>query len=328
MDLVHVRLVTPPALTGRVVDLLSADECVLNLLLVRDAHVPDGDALECDVLRGAANDVLARLRALGVDRAGSIAVGTVEMMFSRDAERVVAAQPHARVDAPLWVALEARIRAGGTYPPSFYLFLVIAALIGSVGIMTNSQILIVAAMVVGPEYNALTSVALGIDRRLRHRVRDGTVALSVGFALAIVAALGFSALARRAGFQSATFELGLRPVSHLIGTPDFFSVSVAVLAGVVGIVSLTEARGSALLGVFISVTTIPAASGVGVAIAFDDWDQARSSLLQLLLNVVVLVVVGVLTLRLQRRLWRLAARRGAARRGGGRPGVGRPGHKD
>ncbi|SOD84606.1 DUF389 domain-containing protein [Streptomyces sp. Ag109_G2-15] len=313
MDLIHFRMVMPPALTQQAVDLLAAHDRVLNLVVVRAAHVPGGDALECDVLKGAANGVLGDLRRLGVDRTGSIAVDDVDMMFSRHAEQIEADQPSALVHTPLWAAVEAHIRAEGTYPPSFYLFLVIAGLIGSVGIMTNSQILIVAAMVVGPEYNAITSIALGLDRRNRRRVWEGVRALTVGFLLAIVVTLGFAALTRAAGLQSTAFELGLRPVSHLIDTPDFFSVAVAVLAGVVGIVSLTEARGSALLGVFISVTTIPAASDIAVSLAFADWHQAWGSLLQLLLNVVVLVIVGVLTLRVQRRLWRRAARRAAAR---------------
>lgn len=312
MDLIHFRMIIPSALTQPAVDLLTSHDRVLNLVVLKAAHVPGGDALECDVMRGAANGVLDDLRELGVDRTGSIAVDDVDMMFSRHAERLEAGQPGALVHAPLWAAVEAHIRKAGTYPPSFYLFLVIAGIIGSVGIMTNSQILIVAAMVVGPEYNAITSIALGLDRRNRRRIREGARALTVGFLLAIAVTLGFAALVRGAGLQSAAFELGLRPVSHLIDTPDFFSVAVAVLAGIVGIVSLTEARGSALLGVFISVTTIPAASDIAVSLAFTDWDQAWGSLVQLLLNVVVLVIIGVLTLRLQRRLWRRAARRAAA----------------
>jgi len=35
-----------------------------------------------------------------------------------------------------------------------------------------------------------------------------------------------------------------------------------------GVVSLTEARSATLIGVFISVTTIPAASDAGVSLAF------------------------------------------------------------
>ena len=94
-----------------------------------------------------------------------------------------------------------------------------------------------------------------------------------------------------------------------IDTPNFYSLVVAVLAGIVGIVSLTHARTSTLLGVFISVTTIPAASDIGVASAFNSWSEAQGSLLQLLLNIVVLIVVGVLTLRFVRLPWRRISNR-------------------
>lgn len=110
------------------------------------------------------------------------------------------------------------------------------------------------------------------------------------------------------------FTLGVRPVSNLINTPNFFSVVVAVLAGIVGIVSLTQARTSALLGVFISVTTIPAAADIGVSCAFTSWSEARGSLIQLLLNIVVLIAVGVLMLRFQRAIWQRIGRRSSRSR--------------
>ncbi|WP_042430432.1 DUF389 domain-containing protein [Streptacidiphilus anmyonensis] len=316
MELIHVRIVVPPTLTEPVVELLSADRHVFNVVVApAAARDPAGDALECDIMKGGANSVLGALRELGVEDAGSIAIDEVDMTFSQRMERIEAEEPGAFLHSPLWVSVEAHIRNEGTYQPSFYLFLVIAGLIGAVGIMSNSQILIVAAMVVGPEYSAITSVALALDRHNRLRVLDGLRALTLGFSLAIVASLAFSLLSRAGGFQSRAFELGLRPVSNLIDTPNFFSFVVAVLAGIVGIVSLTEARASALLGVFISVTTIPAASDVAVSIAYGSWHEAWGSFLQLLLNVVTLVIVGVLALRGQRRLWRRAARRAAERPG-------------
>ncbi|TYC68256.1 DUF389 domain-containing protein, partial [Streptomyces sp. CB01881] len=297
--------------------LLTADRHVLNLVVLESAaRAPGGDVVECDVVRGPANELLRHLRDLGVDRQGAIAIEDVGLLFSHRAERLEADEPILLAHAPFWASVEAGIRAGGTYQLSFYLLLVIAGLIGAVGIMTNSQILIVAAMVVGPEYGAITSIALGLERGNRRRVGQGVRALMLGFPLAIAVSYGFAALARGADLQSRAFQAGLRPVSNLIDTPNAFSLVVAVLAGIVGIVSLTEARSSALLGVFISVTTIPAASDVAVSLAFSEWHEAWGSLLQLLLNVVVLVVVGVLALRAQRRAWGRVIRRV----GGGAPG--------
>lgn len=101
----------------------------------------------------------------------------------------------------------------------------------------------------------------------------------------------------------------MRPVSSLINSPNLFSVVVAVIAGLVGVVSLTLARSSALTGVFISVTTIPAAADLGVSLAYQSWPEARGSLIQLLLNVGLLIVVGALALHAQRAFWRAWQRR-------------------
>ncbi|MEU0099681.1 DUF389 domain-containing protein [Streptomyces sp. NPDC006267] len=305
MDMIHIRAVSPPDLTDEVVALLSDDPCVLDLIVLRDvARNPDGDSIACDVLTGAANDVLRRLRAVRLDQRGSLVIEPVDMAFSGRAAEGGRRELGPLSRAPVWEQVEARIRAGGRYPPSFYLYLVVAGLIGSVGIVTNSPILIVAAMVVGPEYGAIVSVALGIDRSHPAMVRGGLAALGAGFLLTMAVTFLFALFIRGFGLQSEAFDQGLRPVSHLIDTPNFLSVAVAVLAGIVGIVSLTEARTSALLGVFISVTTIPAAADVAVSTAFTSWSDVRGSAIQLVVNILVLIVVGTAALKTQRVVWR------------------------
>jgi len=158
-------------------------------------------------------------------------------------------------------------------------------------------------MVVGPEYSAIIAVALGISRKDRGAVRDGLLALVFGFAAAIVLTLAFAAAVRGAGEAPKLFLDGVRPVSALINSPNAFSVVVAILAGIVGVVSLTQARAGALIGVFISVTTIPAAADIGVSIAFGAWREAGGSALQLLLNAGLLIVVGAGGLSAQRAIW-------------------------
>ena len=233
-----------------------------------------------------------------------------------------AESPRALRFSPVWEEAEARIRAGGRYPPSWFLLLTIAGLIAAVGLLTNSQILIVGAMVVGPEYDAIISVALGITQRDRPRIRGGASALFIGFLIATVTTFAFAVVVRAWGLESNAFNLGVRPVSNLIDTPNAFSVVVATLAGIVGVVSLVEARTGALIGVFISVTTIPAAADIGVSVAFQNWSEARGSLIQLLLNVVILVAVGAVGLIAQRRIWRRLADRATRAQVDRSPGAG------
>ena len=114
----------------------------------------------------------------------------------------------------------------------------------------------------------------------------------------------FGLAIRWSGNTPQAYLLGVRPVSSLIANPNLFSVIVAVLAGIVGVVSLTEARAAALIGVFISVTTVPAAADTGLSIAYASWTEAWGSALQLLLNVTrAHRDRGALVLRLQRIIW-------------------------
>ena len=172
------------------------------------------------------------------------------------------------------------------------------------GILTNSQILIVGAMVVGPEYDAIIAAALGISQRDRSAIRDGLLALASGFFAAIVVTFAFGVAVRASGKAPEQFLAGVRPVSDLINSPNVFSVVVAILAGLVGVVSLTESRANALIGVFISVTTIPAAADIGVSLAFGSWSEAGGSTVQLLLNVIILITVSAAGLTAQRTIWR------------------------
>jgi uncharacterized hydrophobic protein (TIGR00271 family) len=300
----HVRVVSPPDLTEQLVDVLAADSGVVNVVVIAGSARPDGDAVQFDVLARSANSVIGQVRALRDDRSDTIAITSVDAVIGEEPASAAKFGIVQRDTSPAWDVVEAGIRANAVYAPSFYALLAVAALIGAVGILTNSQILIVGAMVVGPEYNAIMGVALGIDKRDKRPVMRGLAALIAGFSAAIIITLVFSLAIRWSGHTPQAFEHGVRPVSDLINNPNLFSLVVAVLAGIVGVVSLTESRANALIGVFISVTTIPAAANVGLSIAYASWAEARGSAFQLLLNVTVLVVVGALGLRLQRIIWR------------------------
>ena len=136
----------------------------------RGGHPPGRrrGALRCAARRGQRGDrAAARPRAgpARLDRAGER--GHLDLRARRPCHEL-AGRFHQFT--PVWAEIESRIALEGTYPPSWFALLVIAGLIGAVGILTNSQILIVGAMVVGPEYGAILSLAFGVTRRDSSRV--------------------------------------------------------------------------------------------------------------------------------------------------------------
>jgi len=331
----HVRLASPPHLTEQLVEVLAEESGVTHVVVlpgsalqpgrdtvpaaaVPSAAVPSAagrhvmgpsdtgpfDAVQFDVPLRSANAVLGHLGAIRDHHGSSIAIQNVDAILGEEPGAAAKFGFVQRDAAPVWDVVEARIRSNGVYAPSFFLLLALAGLIGAVGILINSQILIVGAMVVGPEYNAIMGVALGIDKRDRPAIRRGALALLSGFTAAIILTLAFGLAIRWSGATPEEYSDGVQPVAEFISNPDLFSVVVAVLAGIVGVVSLTQARAGALIGVFISITTIPAAANIGLSMAYGSWAGARGSVSQLLLNVAVLIVVGALVLRLQRFIWR------------------------
>ena len=303
--MLHIRVVCPATETVALTAWLAARPEVLNLIVLPGAgRDPGGDAVQFDVQNRAANPVLAKLRSLGLDRDGAIMVEVPDAALVERTRLRAWHRWHHGEHAPVWELIEARVAEGATYAPSFFILLVIAGLIGACGILTNSQILIVGAMVVGPEYGAILAVAMGLERRDRPPVSHGLLALLTGFVAAIAITLIFALCMRWLGRVPVQYREGVRPVSDFINSPNLYSVIVAVLAGIVGVVSLILARTGLLIGVFISVTTIPAAADIGVSLAFARWPEASGSTVQLLLNVGLLIIVGALTLRAQRLIWR------------------------
>ncbi len=301
----HIRLASAATSTPRVLEVLAASAGAVNVTVIpASTFSPDGDVVECDLEPEVANEVIHRLQALGPLERGPISVNRAETAIIRTDQKTRRPLVSDREAAPVWEVVDATIRANASYPFSFYMLLISAGLLAAVGILTNSQILIVAAMVVGPEYNAILGVSLGITERNRRPVRRGLVALGVGFGLAVVVTFLFATVIHGIGQTPRDYLLGFRPVSDLISKPNLFSVIVAVVAGFVGVVSILEARANALIGVFISVTTIPAAAAMGLSAAYEQWSEMWGATEQLLLNVVILLAVGVGTLVVQRRFWK------------------------
>ena len=151
--------------------------------------------------------------------------------------------------------------------------MVLATLIAAVGILTDSLILIIGAMVVGPEFGPLAGVCVAVVQHQLPLARRSLVALAVGFTAAIGATCPRNPDPQSGRNRADELSAELHPATLFISEPSTWSVIVALLAGVAGVLSLTTAKSGALIGVLISVTTIPAAANVGVAAAYGDWDE-------------------------------------------------------
>lgn len=177
-------------------------------------------------------------------------------------------------------------------------------MIASAGILLDSPILIVGAMVIGPEYGPIAAACIALARR-RHRTAGRAAAtLLVGLALAAATSLVATLTFRVLSLAPESYALGERQLTAFISHPDGMAAIVAIVAGIAGMLAVTQGRSGSLVGVLVSVTTIPAAANVGVATAYREWPEVTGAAAQLGVNVVGLLAAGVATLLLQARTTR------------------------
>jgi uncharacterized hydrophobic protein (TIGR00271 family) len=302
--MVHLRIVAPRDKAHAALALLEASDSVINVIHLHDvARKPDGDVILCDVAREDASVVIGDLKDLSIHREGTIAVELVDTAISHAADRAERHAAGTPADAVIWEEVAERTSEESAMSATYLIFIVLAALIASVGIYLNSAILIVGAMVVGPEFGPIAGVCVAAVQRRPDLAVRSLIALAVGFPLAIAAVVLSSLIFKATSITPDTFTAASHSLSETIANPDFFAAFVAFCAGVAGMLSLTTAKSGALIGVLISVTTIPAAANVGVSAAYADWDSFGGSIGQLGLNIASLLAAGIITLAVQRALF-------------------------
>ena len=297
--MIRLRVIAPAGRTQAVLDAVTREPGATHVVVLRGAAVePAGDVVETDVAREAVDGLVETLRGLGCCDDGAIVLFPLDTVISRYADRAEEAAPGEGVDAIIWDELLARTGSEARLSVTFTVMLTIACLIGAVGVVTDSPVTVVGAMVLGPEFGPLAAMAVAVVRRRGALAREAMTALVVGFAVAIAVTTGAAALGRGVGVvsDSALGDLQETAFVYQVGP---FSFVVALLAGVAGMVVLLAGEGSGVLvGVFISVTTVPAAGFAAVAAVLGAWPQALGSLAQLGVNVVGIVLAGIAVLLL------------------------------
>ncbi|MFZ3472338.1 DUF389 domain-containing protein [Streptomyces sp. 4.24] len=303
--MLHLRMITPSDRTDAVVRIVEGTVGTTHLAVFPGAaRIPPGDIVLCDVAREAGDELLHELRGLGIDKDGSIAVENIDLSLSERADRAEEEAPGEAADAVLWEHLSEATHEDSTLSITYSAFMIIATMIAACGVVLDNAVLIVGAMAVGPEFGPLAGVCTGLVRRAPKLAARSLFALLVGFAAAMVATTVFSLMMDALGLFHAGMLDKPRPNTSFIWQPDPFSFVVALLAGVAGVLSLTSAKSGALVGVAISVTTVPAAANAAVALSYGEFGQMWGSAEQLLLNLGGIMLAGVLTLTGQKLLWR------------------------
>ena len=309
-----MRILAPARLTDDIVQMLEEDPCVSGIAVLRAAAIRSaGDLVFADIPREAANDVVAHLRGLGVHRDGTIEVQPVSTWLSRGGFDAECNAPGSSADAVVWAEVAQRSYEESELNWTYLSFMTLATVIAAIAIVLDSQILVIGAMVLGPEFGAIAALGVALVRRRRALLALATRTLILGFMASIAVTTVLAFVGRALGWITLDDVIGPRPATAFIYTPDRWSFIVAVIAATAGVLSLTSRKASGLSGVFISVTTVPAAGNIALGIAFGAGSEVWGSTLQLLVNVSGMALAGWAALAVQQALWtRVSIRRAKA----------------
>ncbi|NYJ03692.1 putative hydrophobic protein (TIGR00271 family) [Nocardioides thalensis] len=314
--MLHLRLSAPPDLAQRAVDLLEADPAVSGLVVIPGAaRKPEGDLVLADIAREAANPIVDQLREIGLHKSGTVHIEPVRTWLSQSAFDAERRAPGSGADSVVWAEVTQRSYEDSELNWTYLSFMVLATLIASIAIVLDSQILVIGAMVLGPEFSAVAALGLALVRRRGSLFGHAARTLVTGFVIAIAVTSVCALAARALGWIVEEDITGERAGTAFIYTPDKWSFIVAVIAAAAGVLSLTSAKVGGLSGVFISVTTIPAAGNVALGLAFGSGEEIWGSSLQLLVNLSGMALAGWFTLAVQNAVWDHVARRRARRPG-------------
>ena len=300
----HLRVNSPRELTPDVLALLREEPAVSSLSCATGASLePEGDLVEADVAREAVNDVVDRIRDLGVHLTGTVQIQPVATWLSQAGLAAERRTPGSSADAVVWADVTQRAYEESELNWTYLSFMTFATLIAGIAIVLDSQILVIGAMVLGPEFVAIAALGLALVRRRYSLFWYALRSLLVGFAVAIVIVTLLTLAARGLGWITRDMVTASRPDTAFIYSPDKWSFIVAIVAAAAGVLSLTSAKVGGLSGVFISVTTVPAAGNVALGLAFGLDHEIWGSLLQLVLNITGMAIAGWATLAFQQSVW-------------------------
>ena len=190
-------------------------------------------------------------------------------------------------------------------PVARYLVLMaIAGIIAGYGVIYVNGILIVGAMAVSPDLLPITSIGIALVVRRARLAARALLTLAAGLACTGLHAGTLAAVLDLVDLLPDDFKLGTGLLSGLTRVNSSTFV-VAFAAGIAGMLAL-ESRASAAVGVAISVTTIPAAAYLGVAIGVGEIGEAAGAVGVLGINVGMLTVGGTAALLVQRAFARRA----------------------
>ena len=179
-----------------------------------------------------------------------------------------------------------RIKEDGIPDRLYWLEVILAAFIATLGLLQNSVAVIIGAMLIAPFLRPLNALAWGIARWEKKIILVAARTLILSAILTILIAWGTS---RIVSLKIETSEILSRT------RPNILDLFIAVFGALVAILSLRFKRlHESVAGVAIAAALLPPLAVIGIELYLGNYILAAGSFMLFLTNILAIVFVGVI----------------------------------
>ncbi|KAG1648745.1 hypothetical protein GQR58_029604 [Nymphon striatum] len=172
----------------------------------------------------------------------------------------------------------------------FVVLMSFAAVIASMGVITDSTAVVIGAMLIAPLMTPLMGMAISLVMGWPRRLARSTAMAALGIAIAVLIGLLLGLVVPAVIDTSTNSQILART------SPTMLDLIVAVAAGAAGAYALSRPDVSdSLPGVAIAISLVPPLTVVGISYSQGDWARGHGALLLYATNMVAILVMGGLT---------------------------------
>ncbi|WP_339102449.1 DUF389 domain-containing protein [Haloterrigena salinisoli] len=258
----------------------------------------DGSLANVPVPAGAVDTVLERLYDAGLDDDTYTVVTEVDRATVPNAEELTDRYVEGPKGDRGASHSEIRERAEDLTPDTatYLAFAIASAIVAVAGLLLDSAIVIVGAMVIAPFAGSTLSASAGAVISDREMVVDSATSQVTGLVIAYVGAIVMSVFLQQTGFVPSTLDVGRVGQVSGFATPNLLTLVIAIAAGFAGALALATDLPVSLAGVAVAAAIVPAAAAAGIGTAWGEPLIVAGGIVLLLMNIVFINLTAYLTL--------------------------------
>ncbi len=202
-------------------------------------------------------NLIDNLRSVGVGQLyGTYIIYEVSYPFVEEAEIIEAERVTRRVSRE---EILSRIRDDAVLSRNYIIFTISAAIIATLGLLTDNVVMIVASMIIDPLMAPILGTSMGIVLNLEDLRKESLKSETFGLLLDILTGFIITLLLP---YSTVTKEMILRAY------PSVLDIIFALTAGIAAALSTVSAEVMTLVGVAIAASLLPPATNIGIGIAY------------------------------------------------------------